>query len=112
MNGFILGAGPVFVLPTASDDLLGTEKWAAGSTDVVLKQQDQWTYGLLAQHVWDYAGEDDRDSVSSTLLQPFTSFTTQTATTFSLQTESVYNWTTEKWSVPYQHHRQSGVEAR
>lgn len=100
MNGFILGAGPVFVFPTASDDLLGTEKWSAGPTGVILKQQGSWTYGMLAQHVWDYAGASDRSYVSSSLLQPFVSFTTKTATTFSLQTESVYNWNTENWSVP------------
>lgn len=100
VNGFILAAGPVFVFPTASDDLLGTEKWSAGPTALALKQQGQWTYGLLTQHVWDYAGDDDRDNVSSTLLQPFLSFTTTKATTLSLQTESVYNWTSEEWSVP------------
>lgn len=90
VNGFILGAGPVLVFPTASDDLLGTEKWAAGPSGVILRQQGQWTYGMLTQHVWDYAGDDDRSSVNSTLLQPFASFTTHTATTFSLQAESVY----------------------
>ena len=100
VNGLILAAGPVLVFPTATDELLGTEKWSAGPTGVVLKQQGQWTYGLLAQHVWDYAGEDNRASVNSTLLQPFLSFTTKTATTFSLQTESSYNWNTENWSVP------------
>ena len=100
VNGFILGAGPVLVFPTASEELLGTEKWSAGPTGVVLKQQGQWTYGLLAQHVWSYAGEDNRDDVSSTLLQPFVSFTAKTATTLALQTESSYNWHTEQWSTP------------
>lgn len=100
VNGFILGAGPVLVFPTASDDLLGTEKWAAGPSGVILRQQGQWTYGMLTQHVWDYAGDDDRSSVNSTLLQPFASFTTHTATTFSLQAESVYDWTSKQWSIP------------
>lgn len=92
--------GPVLVFPTASDDLLGTEKWAVGPSGVILKQQGQWTYGMLTQHVWDYAGDDDRSSVNSILLQSFASFTTHTATTFSLQTESVYDWTSEQWSIP------------
>jgi len=100
INGLILAIGPVLTFPTASDDLLGSEKWGAGPTGVVLKQQGKWTYGMLAQHVWDYAGESDRAYVSSSLLQPFVSFTTKNATTFNLQTESVYNWNTEKWSVP------------
>ena len=99
-NGLIWGAGPVFVFPTASDELLGSEKWCLGPTGVVLRQQGQWTYGMLAQHIWDYAGASDRNSVSSTLLQPFVSYTTKTATSISLQTESSYNWNTEKWSVP------------
>lgn len=99
-NGLIWGAGPVFVFPTASDDVLGSEKWCFGPTGVVLRQQGQWTYGMLAQHIWDYAGSDDRSSVNSTLLQPFISYTTKTATSIALQTESSYNWNTEKWSVP------------
>ncbi len=50
-NGIIWGAGPVLLLPTASDDLLGGEKWGAGPTGVVLKQAGPWTYGMLANHV-------------------------------------------------------------
>jgi len=100
VNGFILGAGPVFVFPTASDDLLGTEKWSAGPTGVVLKQQGPWTYGMLSQHTWSFAGDDDRDYVSSTFLQPFLTFTTKTATSFTVQTESTYNWNNEEWTSP------------
>nr|WP_320014553.1 hypothetical protein [uncultured Desulfobacter sp.] len=46
-----------------SDDLLGTEKWVVGPSGVILRQQGYWTYGILDQHVWDYAGDDDRSSV-------------------------------------------------
>lgn len=49
-GGWILGAGPVFLLPTGSDDLLTTDKWAAGPTAVALRQQGPWTYGALANH--------------------------------------------------------------
>ncbi len=37
-GGIIWGAGPVFLLPTATDNLLGGEKWGAGPTAVILKQ--------------------------------------------------------------------------
>lgn len=96
----IWGAGPVLLLPTASDDLLGGEKWGAGPTGVVLKQAGPWTYGMLANHVWSFAGDSDRSDISSTFLQPFVSYTTKTATTFALQTESTYDWESEEWSVP------------
>jgi hypothetical protein len=94
------GIGPAFLLPTATDPLLGTEQWCAGPTAVVLKIDGPWIYGFLANHLWDFAGEEDRDSVNATLLQPFVSYVTPTKTTFTLNTESTYDWTNDQWTVP------------
>lgn len=99
-GGIIWGVGPVFLLPTATDELLGGEKWGLGPTAVVLKQSEGWTYGALANHIWSVAGEDDRADISSTFLQPFLTYTTPTAWTFGLNTESSYDWKAEEWSVP------------
>lgn len=99
-SGVIWGVGPVFLLPTASDDLLGTGKWAAGPTGVVLVQRGPWTVGGLANHLWSFAGDDDRQDVNRTFLQPFASYTTDNAWTFTLQTETSYDWETEQWTVP------------
>ena len=99
-GGWIWGAGPVLLLPTATDDLLGAEKWGAGPTAVLLKQQNGWTYGVLANHLWSFAGEDARADVNATFLQPFVSFSTKKQTTFVLNTESTYDWETSQWTVP------------
>jgi hypothetical protein len=99
-GGWIWGAGPVFLFPSGTDDLLTTDKWGAGPTAVMLKQQGAWTYGMLANHIWSYAGDDDRNDVSSTFIQPFLSYTTPDAWTFTLQTESTYDWESEEWTVP------------
>jgi hypothetical protein len=99
-GGWIWGAGPALLLPTATDDLLGAEKWGAGPTAVVLKQQNGWTYGALVNHLWSFAGEEARADVSATFLQPFVSFTTKQAMTFTLNTESTYDWESEQWTVP------------
>jgi len=99
-GGWIWGAGPVFQLPTATDELLGQEKWGIGPTAVVLRQEHGWTYGMLANQVWSFAGEDDRAYVNRTYLQPFLSYTTKKHTTFSLNTESGYDWEQEQWTVP------------
>jgi hypothetical protein len=96
----IWGIGPVILLPTATDDVLGSEKWGAGPTGVVLVQEGPWTYGILANHIWSFAGDDDRDEVNATFLQPFLAFTTRTATTFTINTESTYDWNAEQWTVP------------
>lgn len=98
----IWGIGPVFLLPTATREVLGTEQFGIGPTAVVLKQTGPWTYGMLANHIWSVAGDDDRADVSTTLLQPFLSYTTPDAWTFTLQTEATRNWEAneDEWTVP------------
>jgi hypothetical protein len=67
---------------------------------VVLKQSGPWSVGILANHLWSVAGDDDRNDVNATYLQPFVSYVTKTQTTIGLNTESTYDWENEQWSVP------------
>lgn len=99
-SGWVWGAGPVLLLPTGSNDLLTADKWGGGPTAVVLRQQGPWTYGLLANHVWSFAGNSQRADVSSTFVQPFLSYTTPAAWTFGINTESTYDWNNHDWTVP------------
>mgnify|MGYP003582831130 CR=1 FL=1 len=101
-SGWVIGVGPALLLPTASDDLLGTGKWGAGPTAVVLRQTaGGWTYGALANHIWSFAGDGDRDDVSNTFLQPFLAKALGQGRTISLNAESSYNWKAEQWTVPF-----------
>lgn len=99
-GGWVLGAGPVMLWPTATDDLLGSGKWGAGPTALALRQINGWTYGVLANHLWSYAGDEDRAEVNATFIQPFVSFTTKSQTTIAFNTETTYDWTREQWTVP------------
>ena len=99
-GGLIWGAGPVLLLPTGSNDLLTADKWGAGPTGVVIRQQGPWTVGALANHIWSFAGNSSRANVNATFLQPFLTYTTPSATTFSLNTESTYDWNSRQWRVP------------
>jgi hypothetical protein len=104
-SGWIWGVGPVLLIPASSDDALSGRKWGAGPTGVFLKQEGPWTVGLLANHIWSFAGEDDHADISSTFLQPFCSYLfKKTFTTVGLNTETTYNWeaeeSSEAWSVP------------
>ncbi len=99
-GGIIWGAGPVMLLPTATDNLLGAEKFGLGPTAVALAQQGPWTVGILANHIWSVAGDDNRADINNTFLQPFVSYTTPDAWTFSVNTESTYNWNENEWAVP------------
>ncbi|WP_424928616.1 transporter [Amaricoccus tamworthensis] len=96
-GGWIVGAGPAFLVPTSTDDRFGVGEWGAGVTGVVLRQSGPWTYGGLANHIWDVSGDTD---ISSTFMQPFMSYTTPEAWTFTLNSESTYDWESEEWSVP------------
>jgi hypothetical protein len=101
VSGWILGAGPVFLLPTATDDLLGAEQWGIGPTGVALKQTpDGWTYGALANHIWSVAGDDDRADVNATFLQPFVSKALGQGRTATVNLESSYDWESSQWTIP------------
>jgi hypothetical protein len=99
-GGLIWGVGPVLLLPTATDEVLGGKKWGAGPTAVALKQEGPWTIGFLGNHLWSFAGADDRADISATFMQPFLTYTTKSGTTLGLNTESTYDWNAEQWSVP------------
>ena len=98
---FIWGLGPAFLLPTATDDLLGNGQWGAGPTGVILKQTGPWTVGMLANQLWSIGGNDGRETVNATYMQPFLAYTTHTHTTFTVNSESTYDWTGRQWTVPF-----------
>ncbi|HTV47709.1 MAG TPA: hypothetical protein VMG59_04630 [Phycisphaerae bacterium] len=100
LRGWIWGVGPAFLFPTATDPALGSQKWGAGPAAAVLRQNSIWTYGILAQQIWSFAGNSQRSSVNFTYLQPFVSYTFPTFTAIRLDTESTYNWTGRQWIVP------------
>ena len=83
-----------------SRTLLGAKKWGAGPTAVALTMQGPWTAGALGNHIWSYAGSDDRPDINNTFLQPFVAYTFPSAWTVALQSESTYNWETNKWAIP------------
>jgi hypothetical protein len=99
-SGWIWGAGPVFLLPTGSDDMLTADKTGIGPTAVALKQDGPWTYGALANHIESIAGDDDRDDVRATFLQPFLTYGTPEGLTYAINMESTYDWEAEQASVP------------
>ncbi len=99
-GGLIWGIGPAFLLPTASNDSLGSEKWAAGPTGAALVQQGPWTFGVLANHLESFAGENKRSDVSATFVQPFVNYGAGGGVSYALNLEATYDWEHEQESVP------------
>jgi len=111
-SGWIWGAGAVMYYPSGTDGL-SARHWGAGPTALALKQENGWTYGALANHIWSYAqtgghgssdagdASDGSDAgINATFLQPFVSYSTKTFTTFGVNTESTYDWSHSQWTVP------------
>ena len=100
VDGWILGGGPVFLYPSATEVELGSGKWGMGPTVVALRQEHGWTYGFLGNQINSIFGQENREQVSKSFLQPFISYTTKTYTTLGLNTESTYDWKNDQWTVP------------
>ena len=91
------GIGPVLRIPTNTD--VSGKTWGAGITGIALKQTGPWTYGALANHLWDVES-NPTTPINATFVQPFVAYSTETAWTLSLQSETTYDWEAESWSVP------------
>ncbi|MFD1197191.1 hypothetical protein ACFQ3K_02445 [Brucella gallinifaecis] len=100
LGGITWGFGPVLLWPTATSRELGTGKWGAGPTGVILRQHDGWTYGTLANHIWSYMGNSDRADINQSFIQPFITYNFPDTTALSLSTETSYDWTSRQWTVP------------
>ncbi len=96
------GVGPAFSLPSTSEPTLGTGKWSMGPTAVVLRQTGPWTFAVLWNHIWSFAGAESREDVNQDFIQPVVAYTTKKNVTFSVNAEAVGNLEadTDQWTVP------------
>jgi hypothetical protein len=103
-EGFIWGAGPVFLFPTATDEVLGTRKWGIGPSGVGLYTHGPWVLGLLVNNIWSYAGNNDRKDVSQFLAQYFINYNLPNAWYLTTSPIITANWEAQgkgnKWTVP------------
>jgi hypothetical protein len=100
-GGLMIGAGPVFNLPSTAEPTLGTEKWCVGPTVVALKQAGPWTVGALWNRYWSFDGNEARPDVNQMFVQPFLAYGKH-GTTITLQSESTANYEVDedRWTVP------------
>ena len=58
-NGFVYGGGVAGLMPTATDDSVGTDQWLIGP-EVLLAVTKSWgVLGIIASHQWDVGGGSD-----------------------------------------------------
>jgi hypothetical protein len=96
------GIGPVLEIPSGGEKR-GTQKWSAGPSFVILYQPGEWTFGVLANNAWSFAGNTDRDDVNHMLINLF--IVRQLGKGWYVNSAPIMtaNWTAEKgqqWIVP------------
>jgi len=99
----IWGIGPSFNFPSATDDLLGTDKWSAGPSAVVLAIPKPWVIGALVRQLWSFAGDDARKDVNQFLIQPFVNFNMAGGWYLVSSPVLTANWDADsenRWTVP------------
>lgn len=100
----IWGVGPAFLLPTATDDNLGSGKWCIGPSVVALVQPGKWTLGALASNLWSFAGSSSRADVNSFTLQYFVNYNLPKGWYLTSAPILTANWNASSgnvWLVPF-----------
>ena len=101
----VWGVGPVFQIPTASNQALGQGKWGAGPMAGVQWQGEQWTVGGLLNNIWSFAGSSGRAAVNQMELNPQINynFISNPDRYLSFSPTITANWKatgSERWTVP------------
>lgn len=102
-NGFTWGAGPVLLLPIATNDAFASKQFGIGPTAVALKQAKGWTYGALVNQIWGITGGEGRPKVNQLFLQPFFTHNWKSGAGLGGAFEYTHSWTGSTntlWFVP------------
>lgn len=91
-NGLIWGAGPALLIPTATNDFLGTKKFGVGPTALFLKQAHGNTIGFLVNQLWSVAGDKSRQDVNQLYFQPFFAHNFPSGAGIGGNAELTQNW--------------------
>ncbi len=96
------GVGPVFLLPTATNDILGQDKWAAGLSAVFLAMPGKWVIGSLFSNIWSVGGAGEQD-INLFTWQPFINYNLNDGWYVMTSPILTGNWEADsdhRWTVP------------
>jgi hypothetical protein len=99
----IWGVGPVFSIPSATEEILGSDKWSIGPGIVVLTIRGPWVFGGLINNIWSFAGEDERADVNQMLINPFVNYNMPGGWYLTSAPNITANWEADdddRWILP------------
>lgn len=102
-SGATWGFGPSLTIPSASNEVLGTEKWALGPAFVIFKDIGPWSGGFLISNAWSIGGESDRADVNAGFLQPWIYYNFPSGAYIFYEPVITFDWKADsgdRWTVP------------
>ena len=91
-KGIIYGIGPAFLVPIATDKVLGTEKFGIGPSVLLMHQGKGLSVGFIANQIWSVAGKDNRADVNQFYTQIFFSHSYKSGANLGINAEITQNW--------------------
>jgi hypothetical protein len=100
---FIWGVGPVFSVPSATDDIIGTGKWSVGPAAIGVFKSGPWVIGAIANNLWSFAGDADRGEVNALGVRPLINYNLPRGWYLTSSPLIAANWQADagnRWLVP------------
>lgn len=102
-KGVTWGIGPAILLPTATDDRLGADKWGAGPSIVLLAMPGKFVIGSLFSNIWSFGGSGDQD-INLFTWQPFANYNLPHGWYLTTSPLITANWeathSRDTWTIP------------
>ncbi|WP_322609040.1 hypothetical protein [Pontiella agarivorans] len=98
-----LGAGPAFQIPSGTDPQLGTRKWSAGLAAAVNAETGPLVFGLRANQLWSFAGDNHRPDVNQTRVEYWFYANLGNGWWIGTSPVNTINWeasSDKRWTVP------------
>jgi hypothetical protein len=103
-EGLYWGVGPVLYYPSATNSVVGVNKWGSGPSAAFIKEDESpWVFGSVANNIWSFGsppGSSER--TYQLLLNPFVSYHFDEGWSVGSSPNITTNWINSggKWTVP------------
>jgi hypothetical protein len=88
------------LFPTATDEQLGTGKWAIGPALGFVARSQKLMWGLFNQNLFSFAGDEQREEVKVSTLQPIINYSLPDKWSIGASEMNItYDWVKSNWTV-------------
>jgi len=103
-EGLYWGVGPVLYYPSATNSVVGVNKWGSGPSAAFIKEDESpWVFGAVANNIWSFGGPPgSSDRTNQLLLNPFVSYHFDEGWSVGSSPNITTNWINSggKWTLP------------